>query len=173
MARDEGLDVRANVYPCTAGQNNLRAIIPPWAHDGGNAKMLERLRNPALRPRLKREIREGLPNWYNHYLVTGGGWAGMLLVTLKSPQYAGFTGKRISELIAAQKSQDGVDVLFDVLPGENGSVPCVFFHHAEDGMTHALRQPYTSIGSDGAAIAFDGPAKSTHPHPRWYGAFPL
>jgi dihydroorotase/N-acyl-D-amino-acid deacylase len=171
-ARAEGLDVRANLYPYTAGQNNLRAIIPPWAHDGGNAKMLERLRSPALRPRLKREIREGLPNWYNHYLATGGGWAGMLLVTLKSPQYAAFTGKRMSELIAAQKGQEDVDVLFDVLLAENGSVPCVYFHHSEADMTYALRQPYASVGSDGAAIAVDGPAKSTHPHPRWYGTFP-
>jgi N-acyl-D-aspartate/D-glutamate deacylase len=71
-AREEGHDIRANVYPYTAGQNNLRAIIPPWAHDGGNEKMLERLRDPEMRARMKRDILNGLPNWYNHYLATGG-----------------------------------------------------------------------------------------------------
>ncbi len=172
-ARAEGLDIRAHVYPYTAGQNNLRAIIPPWAHDGGNKAMLERLRNPADRERMKKEIRTGLPNWYNHYLATGGGWEGMLLVSLKSEKYKAFTGKRMSELIRAQNGRDDVEVLFDVLLQENGSVPCVYFHHSEGDMTFALKQPYTSIGSDGAAIAIDGPAaKQSQPHPRWYGTFP-
>ncbi len=171
-ARAEGLDVRANVYPYTAGQNNLRAIIPPWAHNGGNKAMLERLRNAEDRARMKREIRSGLPDWYNHYLATGGGWAGMLLVELKSARYKPFVGKRMSELIAAQESKDEVDVFFDVLLAENGDVPTVYFHHSEDDMTYALRQPYTSIGSDGAAIANDGPARAINPHPRWYGTFP-
>ena len=171
-ARGSGLDVRANVYPYTAGQNNLRAIIPPWAHDGGNTQMLERLEKPADRERLKKEIRSGLPNWYNHYLATGGGWDGMLLVSLKSERFKAFTGKKMSELIRAQKGQDDVEVLFDVLLAEEGSVPCVFFHHSEDDMTYAMRQPYTSIGSDGAAIANDGPSRSMNPHPRWYGTFP-
>jgi dihydroorotase/N-acyl-D-amino-acid deacylase len=64
-ARAEGHDIRAHVYPYTAGQNNLRAIIPPWAHDGGNEKMLERLRNPEMRARMKKDILNGLPDWYN------------------------------------------------------------------------------------------------------------
>ena len=78
-ARSEGYDVRANVYPYTAGQNNLRAIVPPWAHDGGNAKMLERIKDPGLRPRLRKDIENGLPDWYNHYLAVGKDWNAMLL----------------------------------------------------------------------------------------------
>jgi len=171
-ARASGLDIRSNVYPYTAGQNNLRAIIPPWAHDGGNKAMLERLRDPKNRERLKKEIRNGLPNWYNHYTATGGGWDGMLLVSLKSERFKAFTGKRMSELIRAQNGQDDVEVLFDVLLAEDGSVACVYFHHSEADMTYAMRQPYTSIGSDGAAIANDGPALAMNPHPRWYGTFP-
>ncbi len=171
-ARAEGLDIRTNVYPYTAGQNNLRAIIPPWAHDGGNRQMLVRLAQPEARARMRKEILEGLPNWYNHYTATGGGWSGMLLVSLKSARYRAFTGKRMSELIAAESPRDPVEVLFDVLLAEEGSVPCVFFHHSEPDMTFALRQSYTSIGSDGAAIAKDGPASANHPHPRWYGTFP-
>ena len=187
-ARAEGLDIRANVYPYTAGQNNLRAIIPPWAHNGGNQAMLARLKNPEDRARMKKEIRSGLPDWYNHYLATGGGWEGMLLVTLKSAKYKPFTGKRMSELIRAQiartgpdgsvvraspETLDDVDVLFDVLLEENGGVPCVYFHHSEADMTLAMKQPYSSIGSDGAAIAIDGQAaRVSQPHPRWYGTFP-
>ncbi|MDA1313700.1 MAG: D-aminoacylase [Acidobacteria bacterium] len=170
-ARDEGLDIRANVYPYTAGQNNLRAIIPPWAHDGGNEKMLERLRAPKTRARMRKDILSGLPGWYNHYLATGGGWEGMLLVSFSNEKNKQFVGKRMSELIAA-RGGDPVEVLFDVLLEENGGVPTVFFHHSEEDMQLALKQTYTSIGSDGSAISPDGPSGKTHPHPRWYGTFP-
>lgn len=170
-AREEGHDIRTNVYPYTAGQNNLRAIIPPWAHDGGNEKMLERLRDPEMRTRMRRDILNGLPNWYNHYLATGGGWEGMLLVSFSAEKNKPFVGKRMSELIAA-RGGDPVDVLFDVLLEEKGSVSTVYFHHSEPDMQLAMKQPFTSIGSDGSAISPDGPRGGAHPHPRWYGTFP-
>ncbi len=171
-ARRDGHDIRAHVYPYTAGQNNLRAIIPPWAHDGGNTKMLERLRDPAMRARMKKDILSGLPDWYNHYLAVGADWSAMLLVNLSAPKNKPFIGKRMNELIAARGGGDGVDVLFDVLLEENGSVPTVYFHHSEPDMQLALRQPFTSIGSDGSAISPEGPRGGTNPHPRWYGTFP-
>ncbi len=170
-ARREGHDIQANVYPYTAGQNNLRAIIPPWAHDGGNEKMLERLRDPAQRARMKRDILTGLPGWYNHYLAIGGDWSRILLVSLNSEKNKPFTGKRMSELIEA-RGGDPLDVLFDVLLEEDGSVPAVYFHHTEEDMQLAMRQPFTSIGSDGAAVSPYGPHAALHPHPRWYGTFP-
>jgi N-acyl-D-amino-acid deacylase len=169
-ARSEGYDVRANVYPYTAGQNDLRAIIPPWAHDGGNERMLERLRDPALRGRIRHDILNGIPGWYDHYLAIGN-WDGMLLVSLKSPKDKQFVGKRMSDVIKV-RGGDPVDVLCDLLLEENGSVPTVFFHHTEADMTFALKQPFVSIGSDGSAISIGGKFSGTNPHPRWYGTFP-
>jgi N-acyl-D-aspartate/D-glutamate deacylase len=171
QARDAGFDVRANVYPYTAGQNNLSSIIPPWAHDGGRAKLLERLRDPKMRTRMREETLNGLPNWYNHYLATGDGWGGMLLVSMRAERNRPYQGKRMSELIAA-RGGDPVDVLFDLLLEENGSVPTVFFHHSEQDMQYILKQPWTSIGSDGSAVSIDGPSGRSHPHPRYYGTFP-
>ncbi len=170
-ARDEGSDIRANVYPYTAGQNNLSSIVPPWAHDGGREKMIERLKDPAARTRMRAEVMNGLPNWYNHYLATGDGWGGMILVSLRHERNKPFQGKRMSELIAARGGHPA-DVLFDVLIEENGSVPAVFFHHSEADMQLILQQPWTSIGSDGSAVSPDGPTGRTHPHPRYYGTFP-
>jgi N-acyl-D-aspartate/D-glutamate deacylase len=170
-ARDAGQNVQANVYPYTAGQNNLSSIVPPWAHDGGRQKMLERLRDPAARRRMHDEVLHGLPNWYNHYLATGGGWSGMLLVSLQHERNKPFQGKRMSDLIAA-RGGDPVDVLFDVLVEEGGSVPTVFFHHSEPDMQMVLKQPWTSIGSDGSAVNPNGPTGRSHPHPRYYGTFP-
>jgi N-acyl-D-aspartate/D-glutamate deacylase len=169
--RDAGQTVNANVYPYTAGQNNLSSIIPPWAHDGGRERMLERLRDPAASRRMRTEILNGLPGWYNHYLATGDGWGGMLLVSLRHERNAAFQGRRMSDLIAA-RGGDPVEVLLDVLLEENGSVPTVFFHHSEEDMQHILRQQWTSIGSDGTAVSVDGPSGRSHPHPRYYGTFP-
>jgi N-acyl-D-amino-acid deacylase len=170
-ARRAGYDIRANVYPYTAGQNDLRAIVPPWAHDGGNARMLERLRDAGLRARLRADILSGLPDWYNHYLAVGGDWSAMLLVNLSNPKNKAFIGKRMSDLIAA-RGGDPVNDLLDLLVEENGSVPTVFFHHSEPDMQYALKQPYVSIGSDGMAMSPDGPRGDSIPHPRSYGTFP-
>ena len=162
-ARDAGFDIQANVYPYTAGQNNLSSIVPQWAHDGGREKMVQRLRDPAARRRMRTEVLQGLPGWYNHYLATGGGWSGMQLVLLRHERNVPFQGKRMSELIEARlrpgraTARQAVDVLFDVLVEEDGSVPTVFFHHSEPDMQLVLKQPWTSIGSDGSAVNPDGP----------------
>src|SRR4029079_10154781 len=169
-ARDEGYDIRANVYPYTAGQNHLSSIVPPCAHARGREKMLERLKDPSARKRMREEVMNGLPNWYNHYLATGDGWGGMILVSLRNERNKPFQGKRMSDLIAARGGHPA-DVLFDVLIEEDGSVPTVFFHHSEADMQLILKQPWTSIGSDGSAVSPDGPTGNTHPHPRYYGTF--
>ena len=170
-ARAEGLVVTANVYPYTAGQNSLVSIVPPWAHEGGREKLLARLKNPVDRARMHREVLSGLPNWYNHYLATGDGWAGMLLVSLKSERFKKFQGKRMSDIIAAE-GKDPVETMFDVITEERGQTPTVFFHHSEADMRLALKQPWISIGSDGAAVNPEGPTGVPHHHPRYYGTFP-
>jgi N-acyl-D-aspartate/D-glutamate deacylase len=171
-ARAQGQLVEANVYPYRAGQNNLASIIPPWAHEGGSKALIQRLKDPALRSRLESEILNGIPgsDWYNHYTATGG-WEGMLLVTLRNPKYKQFEGKRMSEVIKAV-GKPPLDVLFELLTENDGSVPTVYFHHAEEDMRYALKQPFVSIGSDGTAVKNEGPLAAGHPHPRYYGTFP-
>jgi N-acyl-D-amino-acid deacylase len=171
-ARAEGLQVEANVYPYRAGQNNLASIIPPWAHEGGTEAMIKRLKDPALRPRLEKEINQGIPDsdWYNHYTATGG-WDGMLLVTLRNPKYKHFEGKRMSEVIRAI-GKPPLDVLFELLAENDGSVATIYFHHSEEDMRLALKHPFVSIGSDGSAVSNEGPLAKGHPHPRYYGTFP-
>lgn len=171
-ARAQGQQVEAHVYPYRAGQNNLASIIPPWAHEGGRERMIARLQDMALRERLRREILQGIPgsNWYNHYTATGS-WEGMLLVSFSNPNYKKWQGKRMSDVIR-DMGLDPIDVLFRVLIDNAGSVPTVYFHHDEQDMRYALRQPFVSIGSDGTAVAVEGPLASGHPHPRYYGTFP-
>jgi N-acyl-D-aspartate/D-glutamate deacylase len=170
-ARAAGRDVQAHVYPYRAGQNDLQTIVPPWGHEGGRQALLKRLADPAQRARMAEDIERGLPGWYNHYTATGG-WDGMLLVSLSNPEYKRFEGGRMSALIAAFPGKKPMDVLFDTLIDNGGSVPTVYFHHAEEDMQYALRQPFVSIGSDGTAVKTSGPTARGNPHPRYYGTFP-
>ncbi len=171
-ARARGQEVEAHVYPYRAGQNNLSTIIPPWAHEGGSDALIARLKDPSLRARLQNEVENGIPgtNWYNHYTATGS-WEGMLLVNLSNPEYKKFEGKRMNEVIQAIGGKP-LDVLFKILIDNRGSIPTVYFHHSEDDMRYALRQPFVSIGSDGTAVATEGPLARGNPHPRYYGTFP-
>ena len=171
-ARSRGVNVQANVYPYTRGNNNLASIVPPWAHEGGVEKMLERLKDPALRPRIIREIQAGLPGWYNHYTAVGGDWSRML-ISGKGP-YEGLTMDRVLALKGkpAAGSDEALAMLLDLLIEQSGSIPTVYEHHTEADMTLAMSQPWCSIGSDGSAYAVTGPLRRGNPHPRNFGTFP-
>ncbi len=170
QARARGALVEANVYPYIAGQNDLGTIVPPWAHEGGDGALVARLKDPAQRARIQKEIESGLPGWYDHYTATGS-WQGMMLVSLRNPAYKRFEGKRMNEVIDALGGKP-FDVFFRLLIDNGGSIPTVYFHHAEPDMRYALAQPFVSIGSDGGALKTEGPLAAGHPHPRFYGTFP-
>ena len=135
-ARARGQEVQANVYPYRAGQNNLSSIIPPWAHEGGPQAMMRRLKDPALRPRLEKEILHGIPgtNWYNHYTATGG-WDGMLLVSLSQPELQAVRRQADERSDPRPWASPGIDVLFELLDeqqwlGADGLLPSLRRGHA-------------------------------------------
>ena len=171
-ARARGVNVQAHVYPYTRGNNDLASIIPPWAHEGGTTKLLERLKQPEQRSRIKREIREGLPDWYNHYTAVGGDWSRMLIS--KETTFKGLTMDRVlAERIRNKTPQpDLLDEFLDYLNEEGGHVSTVYAHHTEEDMNLALLQPWCSVGSDGLAFATEGPLRRGNPHPRSFGTFP-
>ncbi len=170
-ARKAGVQVGANVYPYTRGNNNLATIIPPWAHEGGTKQMLARLKDPTERARIKKDVKAGLPGWYNHYTAVGGDWSRMLIAANSS--YKGLTMDRIlADRTKTKKKADLLEEFFDLLIEEGGSVSTVYDHHTEKDMTLAMQQPWCSIGSDGLAYAIEGPLRRGHPHPRSFGTFP-
>lgn len=171
-ARARGVNVQANVYPYTRGNNNLASIIPPWAHEGGRNQLIVRLKDPKDRERMKRDINSGIAGWYNHYTAVGGDWSRMLISG--SGAYQGLTMDRVQRQKTEGKSPapEPLDVLFDLLIEEGGSVPTVYAHHTEADMNLALAQPWCSIGSDGSAYTIEGPLRRGNPHPRNFGTFP-
>jgi N-acyl-D-amino-acid deacylase len=171
-ARKRGINVQANIYPYTRGNNNLSSIIPPWAHEGGTAAMLARLKDMAQRERMKKDIKEGIPGWYNHYTAIGGDWSRMLVSGQGA--YQGLTVDRIFAAKSKGKDPppDPFDMFFDLLLETGGSVSTVYAHHTEKDMNLALTQPWCSIGSDGSALATEGLVRRGNPHPRSFGTFP-
>lgn len=170
-ARERGVNVQANVYPYTRGNNNLVSIIPPWAHEGGRSKLLERLKDKQQRDRLKRDIKSGLPGWYNHYTAVGSDWSRMLVSG--NNRFKGLTMDRVMSLRTVDRQgADLLDELFDFLLEEGGSVSTVYAHHTEKDMNLAMSKPWCSIGSDGSAYAIEGSLRRGNPHPRNFGTFP-
>lgn len=171
-ARARGVDVQANVYPYTRGNNNLASIIPPWAHEGGRLRMLARLKDPAERERLKHDIEHGIAGWYNHYTAVGGDWSRML-ISADNDHRGRTMDKVLAGRIAGRDPEpDLLDEFFDFLVEQNGSVGTVYAHHEEKDMNLALVQPWCSVGSDGSAYATEGPLRRGNPHPRNFGTFP-
>jgi N-acyl-D-aspartate/D-glutamate deacylase len=169
-ARSQGVDVEANIYPYTAGQNaGLLNIIPPWAHEGGTAEMLKRLADPSLRARLEHDITQGIPGWYNHYTAVGSDWSRIQIVSVQNPEYRKYVGKRVSEMIA-DKKKPWLDVLFQALIDNRGAIPALYYHHKEEDMQYALKMPFVSIGTDGSAMTADAGSRGS-PHPRSFGTF--
>jgi N-acyl-D-aspartate/D-glutamate deacylase len=171
-ARKRGVNVQANVYPYTRGSNDLASIVPPWAHEGGTRAMLARLKDPAQRARIKKDVRDGLPGWYNHYTAVGGDWSRMLVAGKNT-----FEGLTMDRVLAARSKgkappPDPLDEMLDFLAESGGSVPTVYAHHTEKDMNLALVQPWCSVGSDGSAYAVEGPLRRGNPHPRSFGTFP-
>lgn len=169
-ARDRGLAVSANQYPYIAGQNNLVALVPPWAMEGGRDEMLDLLRRADSRKRMETDIYRGIPGWFNHYLAMGE-WNRCVVASVEQPQNEAFEGKSIAH-IAQAAGKTPTDVVFDLLLEEGGSVPAVYFLMTEDDVCNAMRIPWVSFGSDGSAVRPDGPLGRGKPHPRWYGTFP-
>jgi N-acyl-D-aspartate/D-glutamate deacylase len=176
-ARARGVNVQSNVYPYTRGNNDLVTIIPPWAHEGGTKRLMERLKDPADREAIKRDIRRGLPGWYNHYTAVGGDWGRMLISANLGEKNKRFEGMTVDNVFAEKAkgrtpTPDPLDQLLDFLVEERGSVGTIYAHHTEEDMNLALTQPWCSVGSDGSALATEGPLRRGHPHPRSFGTFP-
>jgi N-acyl-D-aspartate/D-glutamate deacylase len=168
-ARARGVEVSGDMYVYTAGGTGLEATIPSWAFDGGIAKLKERLRDPAIRERLKREQQTGSPGWWN-IIEAAGGWNGIVLVKAANPANEKYDGKTMVE-IAHEMGKDPADAAFDLVEQGQSRVLAVYHMMGEQDIETALRFPWTSIGSDaGASRVAGGPADLAHP--RAYGNFP-
>jgi N-acyl-D-amino-acid deacylase len=172
-ARARGVDVAADLYPYPAGGTGLSITVPNWVFAEGEERGYQRLKDPAVRERLKREVAGGsLPGWSN-LVQAAGGWDRVTLANPFNPKYDAYRSQSIAE-IARSLGRDPADVAWDiVLEALPERAMALFFMMDEADIEAALRQPWTSIGSDAAAAEKFGEVDALGlPHPRAYGTFP-
>jgi dihydroorotase/N-acyl-D-amino-acid deacylase len=169
-ARRSGVEIGANTYAYPAWFNSFSAFIPPWAHDGGDAKLLERLKDPVMRARIRKDMLTPSAAWDNEWLEVPGP-EGILLGVVHNPELLPLQGKTIAE-IAKVRKKDPIDTIFDILVEDNARSEVAVFGMSEADVRLALQQPWASICNDSHGTALDGLLGQEHPHPRAYGTFP-
>jgi N-acyl-D-amino-acid deacylase len=169
-ARRAGVDIAADTYAYPAWFNSLSAMVPPWAHDGGTEKLLQRLRDPAARRRIRRDM-ETPDSWENNAWKEISGPEAILIGAVQNPALLPLQGKTLAE-IARQKKADPIDALLDLLIEDRAFTYVAVFGMSEPDVTLALQQPWVSINNDSQGTAPDGILGKDHPHPRAYGTFP-
>jgi dihydroorotase/N-acyl-D-amino-acid deacylase len=169
-ARAQGMDITADTYAYTAWFNSFSAFIPPWAHDGGDARLVERLKDPATRARIKKDMLTPSKDWDNEWQEIPGPEA-ILIGVVQNPKLLPLEGKRLSD-VAKIWNKDPMDALFDLLIEDNAFTEVAVFGMSEPDVALALEQPWVSIDNDSSGTSPDGILGQEHPHPRAYGTFP-
>ena len=160
-AREEGLRVSFDQYPYVAGSTMLGVILPPWAHDGGTERLLERLADPGQRRRMVYDIEHGLPGWDN--FVEFAGLDQIFVTNVRTAANRDLVGKTLVE-IGRMRGKSPYDAVFDLLREEENAVGMVDFYGKEEHIVRFLLRPEQNVCTDGLL--------GGTPHPRVFGAFP-
>jgi N-acyl-D-amino-acid deacylase len=169
-ARAEGLEITADAYPYAAGMTGLIASLPPWVQDGGVEAAIKRMKDPATRLRIIREMKEPSPGWENLYRQSGSA-DGVLLVAFNQESLKPLTGKTLAE-VAKIRGKSAEETAMDLLIEDNGQVMAIYFNQSEENLKKTLPLPWLSFCTDEAAYAPEGSFLKVGAHPRAYGTYP-
>ncbi len=168
-ARAEGLSITADMYTYTAGATGLDAAMPPWVQEGGHEKWVERLKNPAIRRRVARQMRTPTRQWEN-LLLAAGTPENVLLVGFKNDSLKPLTGKTLAE-VAAMRGKSPEETAMDLVIEDDSRVGSVYFIMSEENVKAKIAQPWVAFDSDAESLAPEGVFLKFNPHPRAYGTF--
>src|SRR3954467_6827967 len=170
-ARARGLDVTANQYPYTRASNGLDSCLPLWAREGGFDKTLPRLRDPATRERIKKDMDDAnATTWENQWYGANGG-DGVMVSSVLNRDLAKYEGLTITQ-IAKMMNTDPRDAVIDLVIAARGGASSITSIMDEDDVRTALKHPLVGVGTDSGAQAEDGRLSESKSHPRAWGSFP-
>ena len=166
-ARARGVDVSGDVYPYHAGSTKMDSLLPSWVHDGGLAKLLERL---ADRPTRRKIVEECLVDGERWRTVSQGGvgFDEVLIATCRRHELEGLT----LAALARQSGKTPAEAMMDLLLTERATVGMVSFSQRLENVAKVLAHPAIMIGSDSIGLSEGVGPKHGKPHPRMYGTFP-
>jgi N-acyl-D-amino-acid deacylase len=168
-ARASGLPITADMYTYTAGATGLDAAMPPWVQEGGIDDWIARLKDPKIRARVVREMREPAKDWESLFLAAGSAER-VLVIGFKNEKLKPLTGKTLAE-VAKMRGVSPEDAAIDLVIEDRSRVGTAYFLMSEENVKLGLSQPWVSIDSDAEAPAPEGPFLLSNPHPRAYGSF--
>ncbi|HET7617246.1 MAG TPA: amidohydrolase family protein, partial [Vicinamibacterales bacterium] len=169
-ARQSGVDITADTYAYPAWFNSFSAFVPPWAHDGGDEKLLERLKDPQARARIKKDMQTLGGSWDNEWQEIPGPES-VLISVVQNPELKPLQGKTLKD-VAAMWNEEPIDAVLDLLLKDHAYTYVAVFGMSEPDITLALQQPWVSIDNDSQGTSPTGRLGEEHPHPRAYGTFP-
>jgi N-acyl-D-amino-acid deacylase len=165
-ARKQGLRITADMYTYPAGATGLDASMPPWVQEGGLHEWIARLKDPAIRARVKQEMSTPTDKWENLFL--GAGPDGVLLAGFKNDALKPLTGKTLAE-VARMRGTSPEETAMDLVIEDGSRVGTIYFLMSEDNIRAQIRIPWVSFGSDEASPATEGVFLKSNAHPRAYG----
>ncbi|MCI3922986.1 D-aminoacylase [Paenibacillus sp. TRM 82003] len=168
-ARDEGIDVHYDFYPYHASSTNMSYLLPPWVQEGGWAEAKRRILEPTLRERMVADIVNGTDGWMSP--SWNAGWDRIMVASVQSESNRGLEGLTLQQ-VAEKRVRSEPEAMLDLLVEEEGGVGMVLFVMSEADIQTAAAGEWSIVGSDGLALAADGPLSRSKPHPRSYGSFP-
>jgi N-acyl-D-amino-acid deacylase len=168
-ARRQGTRITADMYTYHASSTGLNATMPPWVQEGGHDAWVERLKDPEIRTRVKREMNDPAGDWENTWLNAGSA-ENIVLVDFRTDSLRYLTGKTLAE-VAEMRGTPPEETAMDLVIQDDSRVGCVFFTMSEDNIRTKIAVPWVSFASDGAALAPEGAFLNSQPHPRAYGTF--
>ncbi|MCY4029201.1 MAG: D-aminoacylase [Acidobacteria bacterium] len=161
-ARARGVDITIDQYPYTASQTSITAVVPQWAQAGGTGELIERLRDPETRRRIREEI------VYRIEHDRGGGDPANIVIGL-SPWDRSLEGRSLADILIGRGAEPTVanaaELVMEIV--EHGGARAIYHAMDEGDVERIMRHPATAIGSDGGISVFG----ESVPHPREYGTF--
>jgi len=166
---ERGINITCDQYPYNRGMTSLITLLPPWSHEGGFEKLLERLKDPQEKEKIRKDIYEGTS--YESF-IKNSGWGCIYIASLETDKWKPVIGKSI-EIIAKDLGKDDVfDVLCEILIDEEAKGSMTIESMSDDDINRIMKARYTMVGTDGSSVTPTGPLSYGKPHPRFYGTYP-
>jgi N-acyl-D-amino-acid deacylase len=167
--RAKGKPITADMYTYNASGTSLDACLPPWAHEGGKAKLIERLKDTTTRDQIKQDMMTPSTTWENMWLNSPSA-EGVLLAMFSNPDLKGYEGKTLRE-VAEMRGVLPEDTLLDLVAEDGKHIFTIYSHMDEENVRKQIALPWVSFCSDAESLATEGVFLKSKPHPRAYGSF--
>ena len=168
-ARVKGLEITTNMYTYIAGATGLDASMPPWVQEGGLDQWIARLKDPAIRKKVIKEMKADTDQWEN-LMRAAESSDKLILVGFKNDSLKYLTGKTLTE-VAKMRGKSPEETAIDLVIQDGSRVGTVYFLMTEENIKKQIKLPYMSFGSDAGTMSPEGVFSKSSTHPRAFGNF--